>query len=217
MTLGGFDLGQNAGWLVHLAALCQLSGFLLRDQLRLRALVMLGNALYVTYYFLLPVPLWDAMFWSAAIGVTNLVMIVVIARRRSAHAITDDAMRVFATFRGMEPGDFRALMGLGKIVAADVPAVLTTIDVKSDRLFYVISGALEIRRADRLIETAGPMFVGELGYLLDRAASATVTLAPGGRYAVWESAVLRRLTARRERIGQCLERALNRDLALKLH
>jgi hypothetical protein len=217
MTLSGFDLGQNGAWLVHVAALCQLSGFLLRDQLRLRALVMLGNALYVTYYFLLPVPLWDAMFWSAAIGTTNLVMIAVIARRRSGHAITDDALRVFATFRGMEPGDFRALMALGKIVAADAPTVLTTIGVKNDRLFYVIEGAIEIRRADRLVETRGPMFIGELGYLLDRPASATVTLAPGGRYAVWESTALRRLAARRERIALCLDRVFNRDLALKLH
>ena len=42
------------GLLVHVAALSQVAGFMLRDQLKLRALVALGGALYLLYYYLAP-------------------------------------------------------------------------------------------------------------------------------------------------------------------
>ncbi|PKQ08462.1 MAG: hypothetical protein CVT71_00605, partial [Alphaproteobacteria bacterium HGW-Alphaproteobacteria-10] len=69
----------------------------------------------------------------------------------------------------------------------------------------------------RTLTAQGPMFIGELRYLLGGAASATVTAMPGARVAEWDAAALRRFCARRDRIARALESAFNRDLALKLH
>jgi hypothetical protein len=203
--------------LVHLGATCQLAGFLMRDQLKLRLLLLAGGMLYILYYLLQPgAPLWEAAFWSGLMAAVNVGMIVVIARSRRKTPLTDDALRLHGFFTGVEPGDFRQLMALAATARADAPARLTTLGEKPDRLFHVTDGEVEIAREDGLIRRSAPLFIGELGYLLDRPANATVTLLPGGRALAWNSVQLRALAARRAPIGQALERALNRDLAAKL-
>jgi len=204
--------------LVHVAALTQVAGFLLRDQLRLRALVALGGALYLLYYYLAPAaPLWAAMFWSATMVCVNLVMIALIARNRSRRALSDDALRMYGAFSAMEPGDFRRLLRLARVSDADAPVVLTRLGEAADRVFYVIHGTVEIARADRTLTAQGPLFIGELRYLLGGAASATVTATPGARVAEWDAGALRRFCARHDRIARALESAFNRDLAMKIH
>lgn len=207
------------GLLVHVAALTQVAGFLLRDQLRLRALVAVGGGLYLLYYYYFApaAPLWEAMFWSATMVSVNLVMIALIARNRSHRALSDDALRMYGAFSAMEPGDFRRLLRLARVFDADAPVTLTRLGEQADRVFYVIHGTAEIARADRALSAQGPMFIGEMRYLLGCAASATVTVAPGARVAEWDAATLRRFCARHDRISRALEVAFNRDLALKLH
>lgn len=218
MAFWGVAFDLNPGMLVHVAALCQLSGFLLRDQLKLRALVALGGVFYLAYYLYAPAaPLWEAMFWTSAMLVANIAMIAVIARNRRAHGLNDDALMLFSAFASIEPGDMRRLMQLGAVTRAAEPQELTRLGERSGKLFYVIDGALTIRRAEGALAAQGPMFIGEAGYLLDRPASATVVSAPGARVLVWDTAALRALCARHERIGRALEVALNRDLAAKIH
>lgn len=218
MTPLGDLVEIGPGLLVHAAALAQVAGFLLRDQLRLRALVAFGGALYLLYYYLAPAaPLWAAMFWSATMVGVNLVMIVLIARNRSRRALSDDALRMYGAFEAMEPGDFRRLLRLARVFDVDAPTTLTRLGEQADRVFHVIHGTVEIARADRALSAEGPMFIGEMGYLLERPASATVIAAPGARVAAWDSAALRRFCARHDRIARALEIAFNRDLAMKMH
>lgn len=206
------------GLLVHLAAITQVAGFMLRDQLRLRALVALGGALYLLYYYFAPAePLWDAMFWSATMIGVNVVMIALIARNRSRRALSDDALRIYGAFEAMEPGDFRRLLRLARVFDADAPAPLTRLGEQADRVFYVIHGSVEIERADRTLTAQGPMFIGEMRYLLGCGASATVTATRGARVAEWDARALRQFCARHDRIARALEIAFNRDLARKLH
>jgi hypothetical protein len=211
-------LADRTGLLVHAAAMVQIAGFLMRDQIRLRALVLTGNALYATYYFLHPAtPLWDAMFWSCAMLVANLVMIVVVARDRRMHAADDDTLRVFGAFGAMEPGDFRRLMRVAETGVARAPVELTRLGVRPGRLHYVIAGELTIERPDRtIVRPEGALFIAEVGFLLGTPASATVILAPGGRYVSWDREALAGLMARRASVAQAVERALNRDMAEKI-
>jgi hypothetical protein len=204
--------------LVHAAALIQLGGFLMRDQVRLRLLVMTGNVLYILYYYVHPaVPLWDAMFWSGTFFTANLGMVVVLLRDRRLHGLSDDTLRVFGAFGGMVPGDFRRLMRIAHLRTAHSPVTLTRLGVPPVRLYFVIDGALRIERRDRAFETATTgMFIAEIGFLLGTPASATVTLAPGGRYAEWDGEALRHLMERRPAVRHAIEQAFNRDLATKL-
>lgn len=209
---------HRTGLLVHAAALCQIAGFLMRDQVPLRALVLTGNALYLTYYYLHPAePLWDAMFWSASMLLANGVMIGVILRDRRSHRLSDDTLSVYRAFGDMVPGDFRRLMRDARVHAVSRPTVLTQLDAPPVRLFFVIDGTLDIARRDRRMTIlAKGQFVAEIGFLLGTPATATVTLAPGGRYVEWDRARLEGLLHQRPVIRQALERAMNRDLAQKV-
>ena len=62
-----------ASTLIHLGALLYILGFLVRDELLLRLLVLGGSGLYILYYFLFPAtPLWDAIITSLILGVANI-------------------------------------------------------------------------------------------------------------------------------------------------
>lgn len=55
--------------IVHLGAALYLAGFLFRDQILLRALVIAGDLVYISYFYFAPeVPLWGGIFWSSVGG-----------------------------------------------------------------------------------------------------------------------------------------------------
>ncbi len=211
------DVGWHDGAIVHLAALITITGLLMRDQLKLRALVLVGNGLYALYYFVAaPLPLWDAMFWSVAMGIANAVMFVIVWRDRRHRLVDEDALHVFAALQTMTPGDFRRLMALGSVRATPMPLELTRRGELPGRLWFVIAGKIVIERDDRRITIERPMFIGEVAFLLGEPATATVTLAAGGRYVRWDVDRLRALLEQRPQIARSFDRAFGLDLAAKL-
>ena len=63
---------------------------------------------------------------------------------------------------------------------------------------------------------AGPTFIGEVGFLLKRPASATTALQPGGRVVSWNVYDLRELARKHDGLKIALDLALGRDLAAKI-
>ena len=64
----------NAGLLVHLATLGYIFGFLLKNQLILRVLVLGSTVLYIAYYYLYPAqPLWAAIMDSMLVIIANII------------------------------------------------------------------------------------------------------------------------------------------------
>jgi hypothetical protein len=62
--------------IVHVGALLYLAGFLFRNQLILRGLIIAGDFVYILYFYFAPdVPLWGGIFWSVMFTVVNLAMI----------------------------------------------------------------------------------------------------------------------------------------------
>jgi hypothetical protein len=213
-----FDPATLTWTLVHLGAITQIAGFLFRDQLALRWMLLAGNGLYGAYYLLHPAtPLWDALAWSVVVVAVNLTMIVVIARSRRQTPLTDDALRLSGAFDRIEPGDFRRLLAVAQTRDVATEHVLTQRGVRPDKLYYVVSGAVDVARRDgRVAVAGGGCFIGEIAFILNGPATATVTVEAGARYYAWDVEVLRALAARREGVAQCLQRAFNRDLAAKM-
>ena len=205
-------------WLVHIAGTVQVLGFLMRDQILLRLMILSGDVLFLLYYWLYPpVPLWGAMLWSGAMISANAVMVGVIVHDRRGHGISDEALHVYGAFGGMVPGDFRRLMRQARIHRHAAAVTLTQLDEVPDRLFFVIEGDVTIERRDRTIAfPASGLFIAEIGFLLGTPASATVRLAPGARYVEWQRQALLALFERNPTIRHAVERALSRDLAAKL-
>ena len=203
--------------LVHAAALTMVAGYLMRDQLRLRALLLVGNGFYAAYYYAVADrPLWDALFWAGLMVATNAMMMLAIFRGRHPGRLCTDGARLFSTCGALEPGEVRRLMRLAEVRTASEPTVLTRIGHSPEKLYFVIDGEVEIARWDRVHRCSRPQFIGELAFLLGAAASATVTLSKGARYIAWDPQALRMTMDRRDDLARGLERAFSRDIAEKL-
>lgn len=212
-----FEEWSPTALLVHAAALTYVIGFLIRDQLKLRFLLQLGSIFYIAYYFFEPAtPLWDAIAWTIIMFLANAWTIMRLMSDRRAGTFDEEDLVVFGAIPDIAPGDFRRLMAKGQKDSAFVNIALTHEGKKPRNLWFLIAGSatMEKHGGHRLI--TAPAFVGEVSYLLDQPASATVTLSSGGRYVRWPVDELRAYLEEQEALKASLEQAFNRDLALKL-
>jgi hypothetical protein len=203
--------------LIHLGAILYLVCFLFRDQIWLRSFAILGDLVYTGYYFVAAgEPLWSAMIYSTLNMAINLFMLAMILRDRRQLPLGDNDLRLYQSFTGMTPGDFRRLTNIGSWHRAEEAVKLTEEGRGLDRLYFVLQGDLEVRKGDRLIPVADRIFIGEIAYLNRVPASATVTAKPGAHFISWAHHDLAKLTGRYETLRQSLSQLLSADMAMKV-
>lgn len=205
--------------LVHLAALTYVAGFLIRNQLLLRGLILIGTILYIAYYYLEPqTPLWDAIGWSIVMGFANAFTMTRMILDGRGDRDEGDGMAVHHALREMTPGDLRRVMSLAEESTASIDTVVIEPGTVPVHLYFVISGEILLKKhnAGNVIGFFGrSQFVGECSYVLNRAASAKVILGAGSHYLRWNVADLRALSAKTESVRSALASAFSRDLAMK--
>jgi hypothetical protein len=207
----------SKGNIVHLGAAFYLAGFLFRDQIMLRGLIIVGDLIYLLYFLLAPeVPLWGGIFWSSVFIAVNLFMIAHIVADRMHFRMGEEETRLFRALYYLSPGEFRRLVRAGVWRTADTVVVLTVENKRLDRLHFVLDGAITIEKAGYCRNIGSCTFIGEVAFLLSRPASATVTVEKGARYIEWEANTLNRLLLRAPSLRIALSSALNRDMAAKV-
>jgi hypothetical protein len=207
-------VGEN---LVHIAAAIYLAGFLFRDQIMLRGLVIVGDFVYTAYYLFAPAePLWGGALWSVVFIVVNTVMISRIIADRAHFGLSDDELRLFRKLDTMTPGEFRRFMRMGGWRTAAAPTVLTQENKPVECLYFILDGTATIEKSGRTTPIDAGVFIGEIAFLLTQPASATVTVAPHSRYVVWDAGALRRMLIRSPSLRIAFNAALNRDMAMKV-
>lgn len=204
--------------IIHIAAAIFLSGFLFRDQIILRSLVIVGNCVYVLYYYVVvDHPLWGGIFWSVVGILINGVMIGRIMADRSAAGLAAHERALHAQIGTLTPGEFRRLMKLAAWREAAADTAMTAEGQPLPALTFLIEGQMTVEKAGhppRIVN--GPAFIGEVAFVTDHPASATVTVHAGARYISWEMADLRGLLLRVPAIRIGLGAAFNRDMAEKV-
>lgn len=203
--------------IVHVAALLFLLGFLSRDQFILRGLVLLGDLLYILYFYFAPEsPLWGGIFWSAMFAIANVAMIWLIFLDEVQFSLRADERKLFDLLADLTPGQFRKLLKAGRQEVAAAPLVITTENEPSSKLYFVIDGKMTIAKGGHRTVSEAKTFVGEIAFLLARPATATVTLEAGCHYCVWESKTLHAVLNSTPALRTALSAAMNRKLAEKV-
>jgi CRP-like cAMP-binding protein len=146
----------------------------------------------------------------------NIVMIILITRDRRVSSLTDHELSLFQNLRGLTPGQFRRLMKLGRWQTLEEPLVMTREGQALDRLYYILQGEADISKADRSFKVDSGLFIGELAFLRNKPATATVTGAPGAVLVSWSHADLQRATAKDQDFSHALSLLLSADLAEKV-
>ena len=116
----------------------------------------------------------------------------------------------------LEPGQFRQLMKAGEMVFTSNRVVLTNENEVADRMYFVLNGAIEVRKCDMVFSVPDHSFVGEIGFVMDCPASATAVLPSGGSYIAWDRNVLAGLLERRPHLRQAFNALVTQDIASKL-
>jgi len=203
--------------LVYAAGACYVLGFLIINQVTLRLLVLLGTGFYLMYYATVAEqPLWEAIYISVLIGLSNMIGLVSLFARGSKYAVPRAHKDIYSHFPAMAPGDFRTLMRLGQRRTADADVPLTAEGVPLGKLFYVISGSTDVVKSGDHFKVPAGTFVGEVAYLKDQRAFATTTLMQGSHYLEWDTSDLRAASARSSRFKLALDSVLSMDLATKV-
>jgi hypothetical protein len=203
--------------LIHLGAILYLICFLFRDQILLRSFAILGDFAYMAFYFTAAgQPLWSAIAWIIPNVGINIVMIFLILRDRQMMPLSDDEMSLFQNLRGLNPGQFRRLIKLGKWQRVEEETQITEEGKDLDRLYYVLSGDVEVDKGGRKIKVEPAVFIGELAYLRKKPATATVRVKPGAVFVSWAHASLEQVTKKDDGLAAVLGTLLSNDLAEKV-
>ena len=211
--LGSF----TAAVFVQLALLFYVLGFLTRDELHLRLLLLVGTCFYILYYYYATdAPLWDAIWTSAMIGLTNLTLIVIILRERTTIGMKADMLKLYQYFPTLYPGQFRKIMKHADWITAKSDTVICTQGEVPGYLFLLSDGSVSVERDGKIVRIGAGNFLGEISFLTRGAASATVTASAKTKYVRWERAKLTALMEKSPKLSNALRAMFNQDIARKL-
>ncbi|MEM9331623.1 MAG: cyclic nucleotide-binding domain-containing protein [Pseudomonadota bacterium] len=203
--------------LIHLGALLYILGFLVRDELLLRLLVLGGTVLYILYYFLFPeTPLWDAIITSVILGAANIWVLFKIMYERTTFALTEDERKLYDVFSTLNPGQFRTVLKHSIWHVADGDEVLCTENENANRLYYLLEGSAIVRKNGKEFAIDSNKFLGEISFVLEDRYTATVLAKPEMKFVEWDTKVLRQLMAKNASLNNAIVALFNKDLAHKL-
>ncbi len=203
-------------WLFHASNLMAFLAFLLRDQLHLRVMMALSLLLQALYYYAIPGgPFFDPLFWKIVSFLANAVMIVLVFGGRLDFGIPSDLRELFNKISVLSPGQFRKLIAIStRTLAGETP--LITQGVQPDCLHYLLAGTAQIAKGHNEATITAGIFLGEIAFLNNQVATATVHLAPESSCITWKTAQLQQMMRKDKAIEIALRGVFNADLAAKV-
>ena len=202
--------------LVHIGAFLFLLAYLVRDQILLRGLIILGTVFYIGYYFSMETPLWSALLWNSSFVVINLIMIGVIYSDRASFVMSEKERKLYQVFNTLSPGEFKKLLKIADWFDGSSEEQITTVGEVPARLYFIIDGEALIARDDKKFIVGPNVFIGELAYLVRKPATATVKLTDKVVGISWKTSSLIKLLASNPQMKIAFDGLLNQDLAAKL-
>ena len=203
--------------LVHMGALLYAIGFMVRDELWLRLLVLGGTALYIMYYLFHPAtPLWDAIITSLVLGAANVWVLCIIILERTTFAMTDEQKSLYEAFGTLNPGQFRKLEKHAVWHDAIGGETLCTENEQADRLYYLFEGQAQVIKDKKKFNVPERKFLGEISFILGGNYSATVKAKKGMRYVEWRNEDIHSQMKKSPALHNAVIALFNKDLASKL-
>lgn len=207
----------SAEALVYLAFVFYVLGFLFRDELWMRGLLLFGTVFYLLYYFYAPqTPLWDAILTSSIMGIVNIAMICVVVAERTTFTMSQEKAAIYTHFSNLSPGQFRRVMKRGDNCVAKARERLCVGGEPLRDLYFLVAGNAEITKRGETITVQAGRFVGEVAFLRGTPASATVDVLKGATYVRWDHAKLSALMQKSPNIHNAMVARFNLDLADKV-
>ena len=191
-------------------------GFLVRDELALRLLVLVGMTCDILFYALQPVPIWQSVVTNGALVSINAALILIIVFERTTFSMSARERALFEHFPTLRPGQFRRLLRHADWRHADKDTQITQEGASLDELYFLHSDQFEIEKRGHRFTAPGPSFAGELVFLGGGQSSASVWVPAGSDYVAFDSSGLRRTMNRSSALANGMVALFGADLARKV-
>ena len=203
----------------HLASILTLAAYLVRDILWLRVLTVVACVAGIIFNYYVPAtPLWPVIYWNLVFIAVNAVQIVIIMKERSGVHFTDEERELYETvFKNFAPFEFMKLLRLGKWLEAREGQLLTIEAKPLDNVMLIYKGLVSVETGGQEIgQMKGGELIGEVSYITEGKATATVRTLQPTRYLSWSKKDLRRLLGRNPSLRTAMESVFNKELSKKL-
>ncbi len=203
----------------HLANLLYIVGYLVKDILGLRLLIASGLVIEIIYsYYISEIPLWTNIIWCFLYIAVNGWQIVFLLLERRTIMLNEEEKRLYdKIFRNFSVREFWKVEKTGFYVDYEAGEILTSENELLDRLILIVRGSCDIVLQNRSIAQISDLsFIGEMGFLSDKPASASVVTSSPTRCLIWDKAKLKTLMNNDSRINVCMQSIFTTDLIIKL-
>lgn len=210
----GFEF-SNTNWL-HLGNILFLLAYLVRDILWLRILTVVATMSLMCYYFCCT--LTEPVYWNTVFILINLVQIALLIKERRPVKLGEEEGRLYRTvFNALSPRDFLKLLTIADRKKATTGDKLMQQGGRVDELMLLSKGKSHVEIDGRFItEISSNQFIGEMGFLTDQAASASVIASVPVEYLAWPADTLRDFFKDNPQIHIKVQGILGTDLVEKL-
>lgn len=200
----------------HVAYVLLIVSMMMRSMNWLRFFAILAGAISSIYYAILGD--FVSMFWEALFSLVNLGQLIILKIESQRGRFSDDeALFMRTCLGGVEKAHARKLMKIGAWTEVKEGAVLINQNDRPDKLKFLVSGEASIERDGKVIgQSKRGDYIGEMSYLTNQPATATVTTTETTRYLAFSQGELRDFLQRNREVRHALEASFNRDLVGKL-
>jgi len=179
----------------HLAFLIMAFSFLVKDMLLLRSFSILASICAISFNYLFPVePMWVTIYWHCSFITLNFYHIGLIIYEKFYLILKGKERDLYESLKcDISPLEFKKMLKLGDWKNSDLNEILIKEGEFVKNLILIHVGKVSISVNNNFIVELGPgHFIGEMSFLSNKKASATVITPNNVEYFVWNQNELRK-------------------------
>jgi CRP-like cAMP-binding protein len=204
---------------IHLANVLFLLAYLVRDIFALRLLSVVGSlSLYPYYVYGAAEPLYVPIAWNSVFVLINIVQLYrLFMSRRPVSLSAAERMVYEAVFGPLSEREFAQVLAAAERRTAQDGSCLIQEGERGPELLLLGEGEASVRVGTSEVARIGVhRFVGEMSYLSEQPASASVWAEGALEYFAWPCSALRELLAGAPALQAKVQQILGSELAEKV-
>lgn len=196
-----------------------LAGFIVKDILWLRVLIIIGFNIEMVYHFRdLHKPEWAEIVWCGFYIIVNAWQFTMLYRERKNLKFTDEELSLHAkVFKHMPKTAYRKLLNIAGYEDLPIDFVMVHQNTAIDKLALISDGLAKIEVDGKTVSyVRNGQFVGEMSFLSGNLTTATVTTIDETRCLLWDKEQLQQLMKKDIEVEASLQMVFSSDLLAKL-
>ncbi len=200
----------------HIAYVLLIVSMMMRSMNWLRFFAILAGGISAVYYWILSD--YVSMFWESLFSLVNIAQLIILQiENRRGRFSEDEALFIKSCLSGIERAHARKLVKLGAWTEVQEEVTLITQGTSPPQLKFLVGGEARVERNNRIIGMVEcGDFLGEMSYLTEKPATASVITTLPTRYLAFDRKVLRAHLDKNSEVRHALEASFNRNLVDKL-